>query len=84
MKKKYTYRKYDGDDRYSYAIFLATDVKGKNRVIFYGEAKPIVNGCSLTEARWRADELNNPKPKDELHEKRVAFNKLCNDFIAGK
>lgn len=84
MNKKYTYKKYDGDDKYSYAVFLAADVKGKGTIIFYGQAKPVVSGCSRYEAKWRADELNNTKPKDDLHEKRMELNKLCNDFIDGK
>jgi len=50
MKKKYTIKKYDGDDQYSWAIFKTQNVKGKGNIIFYGEAKPIVCGLPRSEA----------------------------------
>ena len=50
--KKYTCRKYDGDDLYSWAVFKSKDVKGTRGVIFYGEATPIVSGCSRNEANY--------------------------------
>ena len=48
---KLTIKRYNGDDSYSYAVFRYADVKGKGPVIFYGEAQPIVSGCSRKEAQ---------------------------------
>ena len=53
--KTYTIRKYDGDDRYSWAVFRSADVKGLGSVIFYGDAKPLCTGMSKSEAEWRRD-----------------------------
>ena len=50
MKKKLTIKKFDGDDQYSWAVFSAADVKGKRSPIFFGEASPIVCGCSRYQA----------------------------------
>ncbi|MHA1952132.1 MAG: hypothetical protein ACW987_19990 [Candidatus Thorarchaeota archaeon] len=54
---KYTTRKYEGDDAYSWAIFRAQDVKGMRGIIFYGDAQPVMTGLSMTEARSRAKRL---------------------------
>ena len=52
-KSLYTIRKYDGDDRYSYAVFLKSDLpKGRRGVIFYGEAKPRYCGLSRDQANY--------------------------------
>lgn len=57
--KKYTARKYDGDDLYSWAVFRTEDLKGLGQgVIFYGDAPPILTGMDQTEARWRANRMN--------------------------
>jgi hypothetical protein len=50
MKKKYTIKKFNGDDIYSWAVFRAQDVKGMRSPIFYGDAEPVVDGCSRSEA----------------------------------
>ena len=50
MKIKYTIKKFNGDDQYSWAVFRAQDVKGMRSPIFYGQAKPVVSGCSRMEA----------------------------------
>jgi len=57
-KNKYTTRKFDGDDAWSWAVFLAESIKGIKGIIFYGEATPIM--CSLTRntARNEASKLN--------------------------
>lgn len=47
---KFRCAKFDGDDAYSWAVFKASDIKGKKSPIFFGEAKPIVSGCSRSEA----------------------------------
>lgn len=50
MASKFKVMKYDGDDCYSYAVFRAADVKGLRSPVFYGQAKPVVSGCSKSEA----------------------------------
>ncbi len=47
---KYRVLKYNGDDIYSWAVFRAQDVKGMRSPIFYGDAEPVVDGCSRSEA----------------------------------
>lgn len=51
-KSKYTIRKYDGDDAYSYSVFRAEDVKGVSSPVFYGRIKPIYSGLSMPEAQY--------------------------------
>jgi len=60
---KYTTRKYDGDDQFSWAVFKSKDVKGMRGVVFYGQATPIVSGCSRREANYhkRVLEINSKK-----------------------
>lgn len=48
---KYTLKKYDGDDSYSWAVFRKIDLpKGHRGPVFYGEAEPLVSGCCRTQA----------------------------------
>jgi len=48
---KYTIRKFDGDDSYSWAVFKKSDLpKGHRGPVFWGEARPIVSGCSRYQA----------------------------------
>jgi len=54
---KFTVKKYEGDDAYSYAVFRAKDVKGLPSPIFYGQANPIVSGCSRSEAGYHKKHL---------------------------
>jgi len=60
-KKKFTIRKYDGDDIYSWAVFRTEDVKGMGNQIFYGEAKPVVSGLSYHMAKYYRDNRNEGK-----------------------
>ena len=54
----YTIRKFNGDDSYSWAVFRKKDLpKGQRGIVFYGEAKPVVCGCSRSEARYHRDRL---------------------------
>jgi len=46
----FTIKKFNGDDQYSWAVFRKEDVKGMRSPIFYGQAKPVVCGCSRSEA----------------------------------
>jgi len=57
MKKKYTIKKFNGDDQYSWAVFRAEDVKGMRSPIFYGDATPVINGLDRSEARYHRDRL---------------------------
>ena len=49
---KYSIKKFDGDDIYSWAVFRAEDVRGMRSPIFYGQAEPVVCGCSRSEANY--------------------------------
>ena len=57
-KNKYTTRKYDGDDMYSWAVFKSEDVKGTRGVVFYGQARPIDCGLDRQTAIGRKNALN--------------------------
>lgn len=52
MPYKYTVRKFDGDDRYSWAVFRSEDVSKipRGRPVFWGEAIPVSAGHSLNSA----------------------------------
>ena len=57
MRKKYTIKKFNGDDQYSWAVFLAEDVRGMRSPIFYGDAEPVINGLDRNEARYQKTRL---------------------------
>lgn len=65
MKQLYTTRKFDGDDCYSWAVFKKDDVKGLRGVVFYGQAKPVVEGCSRLEAQYHKKILEENNKKEE-------------------
>ena len=52
MKKKYTIKKYMGDDSYSWAVFRAEDVKGMRSPICDPYIQPVINGLGRSEARY--------------------------------
>lgn len=57
---KYTIRKFDGDDSYSWAVFKKSDLpKGHRGIVFWGEARPIVSGCSRCQANSYKKSLEN-------------------------
>ena len=57
---KYTIRKFDGDDSYSWAVFKKSDLpKGHRGLVFWGEARPIVSGCSRCQANSYKKSLEN-------------------------
>ncbi len=58
MKIKYTAKKFNGDDMYSWAVFRASDVKGMRSPIFWGQAEPVCSGMSRTEAQATARRLS--------------------------
>ena len=49
---KYSTKKFNGDDQYSWAVFRAQDVKGMRSPIFLGEARPVISGLSRSEAQY--------------------------------
>ncbi len=54
---KFSIKKYNGDDQYSWAVFYAKDVKGLRSPIFYGDAQPVMSGLDLYMARYNRDRL---------------------------
>jgi hypothetical protein len=57
MAEKIVIRKFNGDDDYSWAVFEAKDIKGITGVVLYGDATPIVCGCSKREAQSHKNEI---------------------------
>ena len=55
--KKYSIKKFNGDDQYSWAVFRAQDVKGMRSPIFYGQARPVVSGRDRSEAQYHKRQL---------------------------
>ena len=55
--KKYSIKKFNGDDQYSWAVFRAQDVKGMRSPIFYGQARPVVSGLDRSEAQYHKRQL---------------------------
>ena len=54
----YTIRKFNGDDQYSWAVFRKTDLPmGHRGIVFYGQAKPLINGLSRADARYHKSRL---------------------------
>ena len=49
---KYSIKKFNGDDQYSWAVFRAQDVKGMRSPIFLGDARPVVSGLDRSEAQY--------------------------------
>ena len=52
MKRKYTIKKFNGDEQYSWAVFRAQDVKGMRSPIFYGDAQPVMSGLTRADAQY--------------------------------
>jgi hypothetical protein len=57
MKQKYSIKKYNGDDIYSWAVFRAQDVKGLRSPIFCGDAHPVMSGMNRSEAKYQKTRL---------------------------
>jgi len=55
-RNRYTVRKYDGDDAYSWAVFVNLP-KGLGRTIWYGQAQPIVSGLTRTMGQYYKDKF---------------------------
>ena len=54
---KFTIKKFNGDDAYSWAVFRAQDVKGMRSPIFWGQARPVVSGLSRSDAQYHKCQL---------------------------
>ena len=54
---KFTVKKFDGNDQYSWAVFRAHDVKGMRSPIFWGQARPVVSGLSRADAQYHKRQL---------------------------
>ena len=57
MKTRYTIKKFNGDDSYSWAVFYAADVRGMRSPIFLGDARPIVTGLTKSDAKYHKQQL---------------------------
>ena len=57
MKTKYTIKKFNGDDQYSWAVFRAVDVRGMRSPIFLGDARPVVSGLTRSDAKYHKQQL---------------------------
>lgn len=62
---RYMVRRYDGADRYSWAVFRRRDLPAdlrsggiNGRPVLYGETDPVVSGLSRREARAERGRLN--------------------------
>lgn len=59
---KFTTRKFEGDDCYSWAVFYKADLpKGHRGIAFYHDARPVVSGMSRSSAQHAAKRLNAEK-----------------------
>jgi hypothetical protein len=52
MKKKFTIKKFMGDDSYSWAVFRAEDVKGMRSPICDPWIQPVMSGLTRADARY--------------------------------
>ena len=55
--KKYTIKKFMGDDSYSWAVFRAADVKGMRSPICDPFIRPVVSGLDRSEAQYHKRQL---------------------------
>ena len=59
---KFVYRKYMGDDCYSWAVFRKADIpKGHRGIVFEYDIQPVVNGLSRNSARHLADKFTKER-----------------------
>ena len=54
---KYSIKKFMGDDRYSWAVFRAADVKGMRSPICDPYIRPVMSGMDRNEARYQKTRL---------------------------
>ena len=54
---KYTIKKFNGDDQYSWAVFRAQDVKGMRSPICDPSIRPVMSGLDRFMAEYNRDRL---------------------------
>ena len=54
---KYTIKKFNGDDSYSWAVFRAQDVRGMRSPIFFGDARPVISGLTRSDAKYHKQQV---------------------------
>lgn len=57
MKKKFTIKKFMGDDSYSWAVFRAEDVKGMRSPICDPWIQPVMSGMDRADAQYHKKSL---------------------------
>ena len=57
MKQKFSIKKYNGDDQYSWAVFYAQEVKGMRSPIMFGQARPVMSGLTRADAQYHKKSL---------------------------
>lgn len=58
VPKKYKAMKFDGDDKYSWAVFYHADVAGHRSPVFSSMGiRPLISGCTSAEARHYINSL---------------------------
>lgn len=62
MGNDFTYRKYMGDDEYSWAVFRKPVPRG---IITDPKYRPLATGLSRMDARHIANRFSNPPKKDD-------------------
>lgn len=54
---KYSAKKFNGDDQYSWAVFRAADVRGIRSPVMFGQARPVMSGLSRMDASYYKKKL---------------------------
>ena len=66
MTKKYRAVKYMGDDEFSWAIFLAKDIKGyRSPICEWISPKPLYSGLCMSEKKYYIKQLEEADKKNE-------------------
>ena len=55
--RKLSMKKFNGDDRYSWAVFYADEVRGIQSPVMLGDARPIVSGLDRREASYHKRQI---------------------------
>jgi hypothetical protein len=67
MAKKYRGVKFGGDDPYSWAVFLAADIKGlRSPISEYTRAKPFYSGLNMSQKNYYIKMLEEADEKKKL------------------
>jgi len=55
--RKLSIKKFNGDDKYSWAVFYADHVRGIKGPLMLGDAQPIVSGLTRNEASYHKRQI---------------------------